>query len=63
MIIPDKIEVEAQLLASGGFSDVRRGNYKGHLVAVRTFRVTVQDNVFKIRKVCTVISSLPETRS
>lgn len=51
MIIADQIEVEDQILASGGYSDVRRGNYKGHLVAVRALRVTAQDNILEIRKV------------
>lgn len=51
MIIAENIEVEDQILASGGFSDVRRGYYGGHLVAVRTLRVTVQDNILKLRKV------------
>lgn len=51
MIIAGQIEVEKGLLASGGFSDVRRGNYRGHLVAVRTMRVTTQDDILKIRKV------------
>ena len=52
MIIADKIEVEDVILASGGFSDVRRGKYRGHIVAVRTLRVTVlQGNVLNLRKV------------
>lgn len=63
MMITEKIEVEDQILASGGFSDVKRGNYRGHLVAVRALRVTVQDNVSTIRKVSVNDSSSPGMRS
>ena len=51
MIITEKIEVSADIFASGGFADVRRGTYNGHLVAVKTMRVTEQDDPLKIRKV------------
>jgi len=50
-MITEKIEVEDQILASGGFSDVRRGRYMGRLVAVKTFRVWIGDDFQKIRKV------------
>jgi serine/threonine protein kinase len=51
MVITEKIEVEDMILASGGFADVRRGRYVGHLVAVKTLRVAEQDDFLKIRKV------------
>ena len=51
MVIAEKIEVEDEILASGGFSDVRGGIYKGHRVAVKTLRVASRDDVRKIRKV------------
>jgi len=50
-MITEKIEVEDEVLASGGFSDVRIGKYKGHLVAVKTMRLAEQDDILKIRKV------------
>jgi serine/threonine protein kinase len=51
MMITEKIEVEEKILASGGFADVRRGTYMGHLVAVKTLRVAEKDDFLKIRKV------------
>ena len=51
MMITEKIEVEDQILANGGFADVRIGRYMGHLVAVKTMRVAEQDDTLKIRKV------------
>jgi len=51
MMITEKIEVEDQILASGGFADVRIGKYMGHLVAVKTMRLAEQDDSLKIRKV------------
>ena len=51
MMITGEIEVSDDILASGGFADVRRGTYDGHLVAVKTMRVTEQDDLLKIRKV------------
>ena len=51
MIITEKIAVEDEVLASGGFADVRRGSYMGHLVAVKTLRFAEQDDLLKIRKV------------
>ena len=53
MIVTEKIEVSDEILASGGFADVRSGKYMGHLVAVKTVRVTAQDDFLKIRKVRT----------
>ena len=50
-MITEKIEVEDKILASGGFADVRRGKYMGHLVAVKALRVAEQDDFAKIRKV------------
>ena len=51
MNIPEKIEVQGKILASGGFADVRIGRYMGHLVAVKTLRVAATDDLQKIRKV------------
>ena len=51
MMITEKVEVSDMILASGGFADVRTGTYMGHLVAVKTMRVGVQDSLSKLRKV------------
>jgi len=51
MMITDEIEVSDEVLASGGFADVRTGTYFGHLVAVKTTRVPKQDDLLKVRKV------------
>ena len=51
MIITENIEVEGRILASGGFSDVRRGWYMKHLVAVKTLRTAETDDIRGIRKV------------
>ena len=53
MVIREEIEVGKQILASGGFADVRSGTCKGHLVAVKTLRVAEIDDLQKIRKVST----------
>ena len=50
-MITDKIEVSDTILESGGFADIRRGTYMGSLVAVKTMRVSPQDDFLKIRKV------------
>ena len=51
LMITDKIEVSDNILASGGYADVRTGTYLGALVAVKTVRVEEQDGFMKIRKV------------
>ena len=51
MIITEKIEVSNQVLASGGFADVRTGTYEGHLVAVKTIRVFEQVDFRRTRRV------------
>ena len=53
MMIPGGIEVGKEILASGGFADVRSGTYRGHLVAVKTLRASVFDDLQRIRKVST----------
>ena len=53
MMIAEKIEVGTDILASGGFADVRSGEYMGHLVAVKTLRVAATDDLVRIRKVGT----------
>jgi len=51
MVITEGIEISDEVLASSGFADIRSGTYMGHRVAVKTIRVTAQDNFLKIRKV------------
>jgi len=51
MIITKKVRVANEILASGGFSDIRSGSYMGHRVAVKALRVAVKDDVVKIRNV------------
>ena len=61
MIISERIEASGEVLASGGLADVRSGRYMGRLVAVKTMRVTAQDNILKIRKV-SINYTFPATR-
>ena len=49
MVMTEKIEVSDEILPSGGFTDTKIGTYKGHLVAVKTLRVTEQDKLSDIR--------------
>ena len=51
MRIEGRIDVSDELHASSGFADVRSGTYRGHLVAIKTLRVTARDDFVKIRKV------------
>ena len=51
MVIKEKLDVSDRVLATGGFADVRRGRYMGHLVAVKTVRVSMQDDLLKKWKV------------
>jgi len=51
MMITEEIKVSNEVLASGGFSDVRTGMYKGRLVAVKTIRLAKQDDSRRVRKV------------
>jgi len=51
MMIREEITVSDEILATGGFADVRTGTYKGCLVAVKSLRVARQDDVLKIKKV------------
>ena len=51
MVITENIKVEEKIVATGVFADVRRGEYMGHLVAVKTLRTAGVDNIPKIRKV------------
>ena len=50
-MITDKVEVEDNIPASGGFADVRVGTYLGDLVAVKAMRVDERDGSMKRRKV------------
>jgi len=56
MRITEELEVSDEILGSGGFADVRSGTYKGRVVAVKTMRVTLQDDFLMIRKVRISIS-------
>ena len=53
MIIADNIEISTsnQSHTSGGFADIKQGQYKGLTVAVKTLRVGVVDDLDKIRRV------------
>jgi hypothetical protein len=53
MVITEKIDFSApsQFHTSGGFADIRLGQYKGSTVAVKVLRVATADNFDKIRKV------------
>ena len=53
MVIKDDINLStsAQPYTSGGFADIKLGEYKGHRVAVKVLRVGVVDDWTKIRKV------------
>ena len=51
MVIKEELEVSDEILASGGFGDVRSGTYMGGRVAVKTARIAARDNLQQIRKV------------
>ena len=51
MRITENIEVPEEILAFGGFGDVRLGTYNGGAVAVKAMRVAALDNFLKTRKV------------
>ena len=53
MVITDEIDFSDCGLSykSGGFADVRPGQYNGRTVAVKTLRVTMTDDFDKTRKV------------
>ena len=64
MMITEKIEVSDEILASGGFADIRSGRYMEQPVAVKTTRITEKANCLKIRKVrINDIFSVPGTPS
>jgi len=50
-MIRENIEVSEEILAFGGFGEVREGTYKGDRVAVKTTRVPLVGDLTKIRKV------------
>lgn len=52
-MIVGEIEVRKYIHASGGWADVRTGKYGGRLVALKSLRVSMQDDLQKIRKVST----------
>ena len=45
------VKISDEILAFGGFADLRSGLYEGHLVAIKTMRVAAQDDLLGIRKV------------
>ena len=53
MIIADKIDFSAsdKPHTSGGFADIKPGQYKGYTVAVKTLRLASTDNLAKVRMV------------
>ena len=51
MMITEHMEVSDQVVASGGFGDVRTGKYMGGFVAVKTAKVTMRDDLNEIKKV------------
>ena len=53
MIITDNIDFSASSKphTSGGFLDIRLGQYKGCTIAVKTLRAATTDNFDKIREV------------
>ena len=69
MFVTDKINysVSGQLYTSGGFADIKQGQYGECTVAVKILRVTVADDFEKIRKVSgrdvsPVVQNTAETR-
>ena len=58
MKITEKIKVPDEILAFGGFGDIRSGTYNGGVVAVKAMRVAVLDNFPKIRKVSIYVGRL-----
>jgi len=56
-LLPDRIrmagnvDISDEILAFGGFADLRSGKYEGRLVAIKTMRVAMQDDFLGIRKV------------
>lgn len=59
MVITDQIDYPGsdKLQTSGGFADIKPGEYRGHTVAVKTMRLGMSDDFEKIRKVSRVKSS------
>ena len=51
MMITEKVEVSDEILARGGFADIRSGKYMEHPVAIKTMKVAENDDLLKIRKV------------
>ena len=53
MVITDEIDFSApsQPHTSGGFADIKQGQYRGFTVAVKKLRVAETDNFDKIRRV------------
>ena len=51
MRITEGFEVSDEVLAFGGFGDIRSGTYNGGVVAVKTMRIATLDNFLRTRKV------------
>jgi len=56
MKITEELKVSDEELGSGGFGDIVLGTYKGCAVAVKTMKVTLQDDFLIIRKVSNSVS-------
>jgi hypothetical protein len=50
-LLPDEFDLSGMPRASGEFSDVRTGVFKGRDVAVKTLRISEADDKAKLRKV------------
>lgn len=50
MMITEEIEIPSTIHASGGFADVRIGNYMGRVVALKVLRADAAPDNSKIRK-------------
>ena len=57
VVIREKIEVSPEVLAYGGFSDIRMGNYGGNPVAIKTSSVARSDKLDRVIKVCSTCVS------
>ena len=53
MVITDEVNFSTcrNSLIAGGFADIQPGNYRGRTVAVKTLRLSMKDDLEKIRKV------------
>ena len=52
-----RYSVKKEILASGGFADVREGRLGGRAVAVKTLRISRQNDIKHVHKVCDATGS------